>query len=208
MRKSEITLNDKLKFLANAHFYDAYLDNKSYRGSHLAQVGFYSMAVVTCALSAVLSPSLAIAGIGALCVGVAISRDEYKTRKEVVERCGEGIISYRQYKKMKKTGELEQLKSIYSNIIDAEIRLCVLEGNIPFVDSKRVKRKKIKSETTLEDCEKSVSKVFGEPYAYKTQRQIEEEAELEQEISNIFGASEYQKMSKKQSQVKTDERQI
>ena len=81
MKKIEITLNDKLKFLANAHFYDAYLDNKSYRGSHLAQIGFYSMAVVTCALSAVLSPSLAIAGIGALCVGMAISHDEYKTKK-------------------------------------------------------------------------------------------------------------------------------
>ncbi len=209
MRKSEITLNDKLKFLANAHFYEAYLDNKSYRGSHLAQIGFYGMAVATCALSAVLSPSLTIAGIGALCVGMAVSHDEHKTKKDVVERCGEGIISYRQYKKMKKSGELDLLKSTYSNIIDSEIRLCVLEGNIPFVESKRVKRKKLKSaETTLEDCEKSVSKVFGKPYAYKTQRQIEEEEELEQEISSVFGKSEYQKISKKQSQIKTDERQI
>ena len=208
MKKIEITLKDKLKFLANAHFYDAYLDNKSYRGSHLAQIGFYSMAVVTCALSAVLSPSLAIAGIGALYVGMAISHYEYKTKKDVVERCGEGIISYKQYKKMKKSGELDQLKSTYSNIIDSEIRLCVLEGNIPFVESKRVKRKKLKPAETATDCEESVSKIFGESYAYKTQKQIEEEEELEQEISKIFGKSEYQKIREKQSKHQTDERQL
>lgn len=208
MKKIEITLKDKLKFLANAHFYDAYLDNKSYRWAHLAQIGFYGMAVVTCALSTVLSPSLAIAGIGALCIGIAISHDEYKTRKEIVERCGEGIISYKQYKKMKKSGELEQLKSTYSDVIDSEIKLCALKGNFPFVDSKRVKRKKLKTAKNVENYEEAVSKIFGKPYAHKTQRRIEEEAELEQEISNVFGKSEYQKIRKKQSKHQTDERQF
>ena len=178
MKTKELTLSDKLIFLANASAYSPLLDKPKVK-QIILHGAIFSVTTVCLAAGILFTPALLV---GAVCFGAThllLAIDDYQKIKNIIKKCGGSTVSYKDYKKMKKSGELKFLAKEYSatirEIIDRQILGDVYDKYEIYTSKK-------------ESLDAEVASVFGLAKYQKSVRQMELDQQSEDEVAKVFGS--------------------